>query len=381
MPEDVKMNDVDERCKTDFLTVSTGAPRYGNHGIPHPGALLLAILATITSLGIAGLAGSQRGGSVPEQLTCIAWAVLAVLCTHLLPTLCRMASGLLHLVAAPLWVISLVVVLCGQMSVFLMAQQHAGDRREDAVPALATFPVSAALSGRSLTAITEDQAKTQIALATVDSRHCTVDCTATHLHRVVLAERLDVLTTEADEAKRHEAEVDRQKVLADRAMRLRDGLRVDPVNGRLASWLGVDVERLNLLLALACATVLDGMASLCWYAAFASRRAGSTAQATRVVVPGGESRLQNSDVTDAVVVAVPSGNRAAELGSEPAGQVATPPDTDAALDIWLVRLVRDVAAGKLRPTVDEIRRYYRCAQATAVMLRREYEAFRLSLQS
>ncbi|SAL19499.1 hypothetical protein AWB66_00939 [Caballeronia telluris] len=248
-------------------------------------ALPLAIAATVTSLGIAMRAGYLYGSSPSEQLVCIAWSVAAVLCAHLLPALCRSMSLAIRSIAAVLWLISLAVVLTGQMSVFLLAQRSAGDHRADAIVAVVAPPAGAS-TGRSLTVIAQDQAKIQSSLAIIDSRHCAGRCGAVRARQAGLTAEFGALTAEADEAKRREAAEDRQVALADDLRRARDSLRDDPVTSLLAEWSGLDEAHLNLLLALVRAVALDGMASLTWYIAFKSRRTTATNASDSVVTPG-----------------------------------------------------------------------------------------------
>jgi hypothetical protein len=324
--------------------------------------LLLALLATMTSLGIAALSGLQRGGALPEQFANIALAVAAVLATHLLPTLCRTKSLAVRCGAACMWFVSLVVVFYGQMTFFLLAQQHAGDLRAEASPEAKLILPVAATPMRSLTAISKEQERVRTLLAANNDRHCDGDCSAQRMRREVLTAKLDALTTEADEVKRHQAKNDRLAALADRATRLRDSLRDDPVTARLSALTGLDEQRLNLLLALVCAGVLDCLGSLCWWLAFDGGRVAVTTGATDVVVSGDPSRRD-------------------PVNPDP----ETPADTDVPVvneyDGRLMQLVRDVAAGKLRPTVGGIRKHFSCAQGTATQLCREYRAFLLDLQA
>ncbi|GMG91449.1 MULTISPECIES: hypothetical protein [Cupriavidus] len=324
--------------------------------------LLLALLATLTSLGTAALSGWERGGAMPEQFGNIALAVAAVLAMHLLLALCRTKPLAVRCSAALMWAVSFAVVLYGQMTFFLLAQQHAGDRRAQAVPEVTAIDRVAALPMRSLTAISQDQEKVRTMLAANNARHCDRDCLTQRMRREVLTAKLDALTTEADEVRRHQAKDDRLAVLDDRATRLRDSLHEDPVTARLSALIGLDEQKLNLLLALACAAVLDCMGSLCWWLAFDGSRAVVTTGVTSVVAPDDPSHrdLVSSRREATTDADVPVANE---------------------YDGRLVQLIRDVAAGKLRPTVDGIRRYFSCAQGKANQLCREYHALRLALQS
>ncbi len=325
-------------------------------------ALPLAIAGTVTSLGIAMRAGYLYGSSPSEQLVCIAWSVAAVLSTHMLPALCRSMSLAIRSIAAALWLTSLMVVLTGQMSVFLLAQRSAGDHRGDAIVAVMAQPTGAS-TGRSPTLIAQDRAKIQSALAISDSIHCVSHCAAVRARQARLTAELGALTTEADEAKRREAAEDRQVALADDLRRARDSLRDDPVTSLLAGWSGLDQAHLNLLLALVRAVALDGMASLTWYIAFKSRRTTAT------------------NASNSVVMLDTARSRPAVASIEASAEDGVVEAADADADSRLLQLARDVAAGKLRPTVDGIRNHFNCAQATAIKLSRGYKELQPALQA
>lgn len=343
-------------------TAAASAPTAVRRSLYTSMPLLLALLATLTSLGIAALSGLQRGGALPEQFGNIALAVAAVLATHLLPALCRSKPLAVRFAAACMWAVSIVVVFYGQMTFFLLAQQHAGDLRAEGVPETTQIVPVAATPMRSLTAIGKEQERVRTLLAGNNARHCDVDCPAQRMRREVLTAKLDALTTEADEAKRQQVRDDRQAALADRATRLRDSLRDDPVTARLSALIGLDAQKLNLLLALVCAGVLDCMGSLCWWLSLDGSRAAVTPGVTAVVSQDNASR--HAELNPA---------------SDPTSDAYV---TDAdEIDSRLVQLARDVAAGELNPTVDGIRRHLRCAQKKANELHREFHALRLALQA
>lgn len=324
--------------------------------------LALALLATLTSVGIAVLSGWQRGGVLAEKIVCIALGVVAVFGVHVLPALARGKALAVRSGAMAMSVASLAVVLYAQADFFLFAQQHAGTRRATAVPPAVLLPGTAVGATRSLTAIARDQETVRDDLAKIDARRCNTGCAWLHMRHDVLAAKLDSLATEAREARRQEAERDRRAMMADRVDRLRDSLRDDPVTARLSVVTGVDGAKLNLLLALFCAGVLDGLGSLCWYLTVARSRADAAAVIDPVVAADGESRREL-----APVVEVPT--RAPDRRA-----------TDDA-DERLAQIVRVVAAGELRPTVDGIRQYFRCSQRDAVRLRRQYQALRVAIQA
>lgn len=335
----------------DMSVAPTATPAGARHHAYVSLSLGLALLATLTSLSIAAVSGWQRGGALAEQLGNVAFTVAAVLSVHLLPALSRAKPLAVRCGAACMWVVSLVVVFYGQMTFFLLAQQHAGDQRAQAMPSI---PV-VALPMRSLTAIGQDQEKVRTLLATNDARQCDRDCRTQRMRHDVLSAKLDALTTEADEVKRYRGQDDRQAALA-------DSLHEDPVTARLSPLIGVDEQKLNLLLSLVCAGVLDCMGSLCWWLVFDSSRKAVTTEVAGVVTQGNGSRVvpTNSDLG-------PTADAEAAVADE--------------FDGRLIQLVRDVAAGELTPTVDGIRKHLRCAQKKANELHREFHALRLALQA
>lgn len=324
--------------------------------------LALALLATLTSIGIAVLSGWQRGSGRAEKIVCIALGVVAVFGVHLLPALARGKAFAVRSWAMALCIASLAVVLYGQAEFFLFAQQHAGTRRATAVPPAVLLPGTAVEATRNLIAIAQDQETVRDDLARIDARRCDTGCAWLHMRHDVLAAKLDSLATEAREARRQEDEHDRRAMMADRVDRLRDSLRDDPVTARLSVVTGVDEAKLDLLLALFCAGVLDGLGSLCWYLMAARSRADAVADFDSVVMTDDASRRELARVIE-------EPTRARDRHA-----------TDDA-DERLAQLVRVVAAGELRPTVDGIRQYFRCSQKDAIRLRRQYQALRVAIQA
>lgn len=321
----------------------------------------LALLATLTSIGIAVLSGWQRGGDFAEKIACIALGVVVVFCVHLMPALARGKSPVVHGGAMALCVTSFVVVLYGQAEFFLFAQQHAGTRRVDVAVQSALPEIPAIPAANSLTAIAQDEEKVRNAMAGIEARRCDHGCSWLHMRYDLLSAKLHTLETEAGEMKRQEDEHDRQVMLTDRAAQVRDSLRDDPVTTRLAAVTGVDAAKLNLLLAVVCAAVLDLTGSFGWYLAFEQSRVNAVVAANPVASQDDSSRH---------------------------GSAKSLPDTVAdtrsvvtdVTDDRLAQLTRDVAAGNVRPTVDGIRARFRCSQKEAIQLRRQFHALRQALQ-
>lgn len=339
--------------------------------VPSRVALVLAVGATATALSLSVLAGWQRGGSLPEKLVWIAISVVLVVSAHLLPSLIREAPILLRGVGSLLWVACLATACYGHVVFFVLAQQHAGERRASSVTA-----AGVAGSGRSLTVVMSERATLTHQFAIARAQRCVHDCSALETRRFTLAAKLDALDAESDDIRRRQAE-------RDRVTTQRDALQADPVTSRLAALLGTTTARVDLLSGLAFAAVLEGVACLLWTVALRSPPlpAQLVAVTAREVAPLPESVVDVTHATQPAVTAVEavthghaletvscealSGSHEAQDGPVSPLPVASAADDDVA------QLARDVAAGYLRPTVADIRRYLRCSQARATALRRQ----------
>lgn len=324
-------------------------------------AMLLAILATSTSLGIAVLSGWQRGGTINEQVASVALTVVAVLGAHLLLALGRGKPRIVRCAAVVLYMSCLIVVLYGQAEFFLLAQAHAGDRRVDAVDRPAFPQIPPAMATNRLTTIAKEEEKVRDAITRIEARHCDQNCSSLNRRHDLLSAKLNTLVTEAGEVKRQEDEHDRQVMLADHAAWVRDSLRDDPVTERLSAVTGLNAENLNLLLALVCAAVLDFTGSFGWYLAFESGRVSAVAKVGPVASqsePGHDEPVKASS----------------ELVADTDSIAA---DTT---DARLTQLVHDVAAGMVHPTVKAIRAHFRCSQKAANQLHRQFHMLREALQ-
>jgi hypothetical protein len=323
--------------------------------------LMLAILATFTSIGIALLSGWQRGGDLTEKIACIALGMVAVFAVHLLPALTRGKSLAVRAMATGLCAASVVVVLYGQAEFFLLAGQHAGMRRMATTPIQSLPGVPVATSTRSLMIIAHDEEAVREALAVIAAHRCDSGCPWWQVRHDRLLAKLDTLEAEAHEAKRDEDARDRQAAMAYRAARMRDSQLDDPVTARLSAATGLSESALDLLLALLCTGVLDFTGSFCWYLVLSASRM-SVVVGTTPVAPLPET----------------GSHAAVTASSEP----VTAPDEimTGATDDRLTQLMHDVAAGRVRPTVEAIRTHFRCSQKDANQLRRQFHTLREALQ-
>lgn len=319
--------------------------------------LVLAVGATSTAICLSVLAGWQRGGSLAERLVWVAIGMVLVASAHLLPALIREASAGMRGVATVLWLACMVAVCFGHAVFFVLAQWHAGELRALAIPIAEPVP-----PGRSLTAVMTDRATVTGLLATANAQRCSGNCTPLEARRVTLTAKLDALEAEADEIRR-------RRSAQDQAEERRDALVADPVTSRLAALLGTTATRVDLLSGLAFAVVLESIACLLWTLTLRSRSsAPGTPPVVAPVTPSG-TPVTVSHVSE-------SGSHKAEAESHaPVGEPVTPLPAGESPDPDAMRLAQAVAAGQVRPTVVDIRRFLGCAQSRAVALRRQLAAF------
>jgi hypothetical protein len=273
------------------------------------------------------MSGWQRGGWVSERVLWIAVGVVLVVAAHLLPALIHPHVWRIRIVGALLWTGCMAATCYGHAVFFLLAQKHAGEVRAAAVPTVVT-------TGRSLAVIASDRATVVSRLARVTERRCVEPCPSTRIERASLAAKLDAIDAEAAEAKRQEAAQDR----ADAA---RAAAEADPVTGPLTDF-GIPAAHVDLIAGLSFAAVLEAVACFCWLLALRpveSIKPNTGAAVTPVTGP-------SNAVTEA------------EAAPETAGDDVT-------------RVAAEIAAGRLRATVTDIRKYLGCSQSRAAAVRKQ----------
>ncbi|MCW3540486.1 hypothetical protein [Burkholderia cenocepacia] len=336
-----------------------------------------AFSATTVSIAIAMYAGWHRGGSVVERVMSISIGCVAVVFVHLLPMGRRLLNGSARLLAFVLWCVGLVVVLYGQVTFVLISRQHAGEQRAATVPMTTPLSRKEMLPGRSLTEIARDVAKAKIDLVRTDARPCVFDCQRVRVRRTTLVTQIATLEAEATEVRRREAEDDRRSEMADREATLRSVLRSDPVARQVAPWFGTTEGRLELMLAVACAVVLEGSAIMGW--ALASAVSGRVHCRDAVVFGRNrEPSEQRAVVSESGVV--PDDRPGSASDHEAVRTRDAPIVCDNAVshgggddDLRQLQEIREaVVAGRLRPTQEAIRKHLRCGQPRAGHLNRLY---------
>ena len=317
---------------------------------------VLSIAATGTAICVSVLAGWQRGGSLAERLVWVAIGVVLVASAHLLPALVRGSPPVVRTVAGVLWATCMLTACFGHATFFLLAQRHAGELHAAVVPLVASAP-----TGRSLTIVMAERASVTARLATVNAQRCTGNCTAQEARRVTLTAKLDALEAEAGELRRQHSADDRTEAR-------RDALLADPVTVRLAALFGTSVARVDLLSGLAFAAVLEGVACLLWTVTLRSRPPVLAVPATVAAVTVNHPPVTVSHVPE-------SGSHVVEAESPPpVSEPVTPLPVGESPDSDVTPLAQAVAAGQVRPTVADIRRFLGISQARAAALRRQLAA-------
>lgn len=343
----------------------------------------LAFVATGTSIAIAVVAGSERGGTHLEQLVWIAVGVVLLLAAHLIPALCRSVPWPLRLPALALWSVAMAATGYGHATFFMEAQTHAGVLRANSISPQGALQATAGLPGRSPAAVAIDRANVQSTLARLTAQKCVEPCVQLVARRASQAARLSALNVEFDEAMRREKLADQAQSRMDRVEAQREAAARDPVTGAFASLLGISVSGVDLLLALTFGLLLEAVACLSWL--FTLRPMDATADTPGILdravaspdsVPVAVAScvhglVQSNSVTTHRNVAVGAGNgtniQSLSLFDHEDHEVAPGvPGAD------LVRLRDGVESGLVRVTVSDIRRFFRCSQRKAMSLRRAF---------
>ncbi|CAG9234965.1 hypothetical protein [Burkholderia vietnamiensis] len=318
-------------------------------------ALLLAVGATGTAISMSVLAGWQRGGTLPERAVLIAIGVVLVVSAHLLPALVRGSPITIRIMGSVLWGGCMVTACFGHLTFFAFAQQHAGEARAATVMADGDRP---AVSPPILAPVMEERAGIAHELALAKAQRCSRNCDWLDVRRITLATKLDALEAQANDIRRQDAR-------RDRATARRDAVLADPVTARLAALSGLTSARVDLLSGLVFAAVLEGVACLVWTVALRPPSLPASEPGVTAVTPHAGTSVTADHAGKTVSCPAVTGSHA------PYDAPATPLPGDALPDDDVSQLVRDIAAGRLRPTVMDIRRHLGCSQARASALRRQ----------
>lgn len=343
---------------------------------------LLAVLATGTSAWIAVIAGVERGAQPFERTAWAAVGIVLLLGAHLIPALTNTSSRYVRVSALLLWVVCLLSTGYGHATFFMVAQRHVGDMRAAAVQHAAPSSETLQPGGRSLDLIAHDQARTTAALASVRNTRCALHCEALAVRGASLAAQLTALKVEADEAHRRERFADRAAAAHDQLMAREDSERRDPVTAALADELQVPRATVDLIVALTLGWILEGVACLGWILALSkpSRVVSHTGRqpvaASNVVDNYSNVPSRNQQVTGAVTAASNVVSNGAVTVSNAASRHSRSESEGGAVitsrTSELLQLASAITDGRVRPTVKDIRRFLRCSQDKASLLRHQF---------
>lgn len=204
---------------------------------------------------------------------------------------------------------------------------------------------------------------------------------AAGLNRASLRARLDAINIEMDEVRRYERNEDRFSAAQDREVAMRDAAVADPVTSRLGDMFHISTDRVDLTVGLGFGALLESLACFGWIIALPRRIV-----ATRAVVESHHgmltsNRLQPQSTTGEALEpeagrkgneAVTASNRQTRSTDEPVSWVNAVPATSGSAD--LARLAAEIAAGRTRATVSDIRKHFRCSPQRAMALRKQFSA-------
>lgn len=338
-------------------------------------SLSLALLVSGFSLCIAVEAGHRLGSNPNARLFMSGAGIVAVLNAHLLMAIFSRASAWPRLLAFVLSVLSAVFVVYVHTSYFLSVQAQAGALR---VADVESSNVSAAEHARAprrgASLILAELANLKAGQARLQSRRCLEDCSRQDAHEAFLKTRIAALDAEADEVRRWQQLQERLEIRKAAAAE-------DPVTALLAALLGVNGGATGLVVGLLFAVMLEGTGCLCWFFVLgrdltaggispAEARPPVTVVPQVTVTPEAlmeASRTVMAPVTSEVSTSTVPGDLS-EPATLPVGKLG--PTQQVRTMLLLERIRPEIAAGRMRPTVTQIREYLGCARATAAEVRR-----------
>lgn len=345
--------------------------------------LLLAMMASVLSVGIALMAVGHFPGDAGGAWLMSGVGIMAVLGAHLLPALCRRMSLGWQLFGAVVWAACSLYVIYGYSSFFLSMQEEAGQKRLAALEQSLQMIDSAtsAESKRSISAILSEVAAVKTQRARVNLVDCAQACSMLKARDVALGARIAALEAE-------ESEVRSWQMNQHRLSLKKEAVQQDAFTEKLAQEIGLSNSQVGLAIGVLFAVILEGMGGLCWLAVLnAPRRQGfekSQTKATESVVAATEVALATTE--SRAPIAVPSASISPD---EDYSVVVTADETTGAtcmIDAEIESRVREdgaarvanlveqvrreVESRRLKCVVNDIRRYLRCSQATACEVRR-----------
>lgn len=297
------------------------------------GCFGLASFATVISVSLSLFTGFNLGTTLNEKALMAAFGVLTVITAHLLLALSQSATAGTKLAVKGLWLLCMIYVTYSHANFFVSTQKNAGIQRAAEVDLTPVGPAPV----RELSAILFAQAKIKGQIARLSRLACGVHCNWQRKKMAILKTEFDALDAKADEVKRWQASRDRRQ-------RLKDSMLDDPVLARVSTTIGVTVAETELIAALLFAVILEGTACLCWYLVFQSRESSVTHPVTMAVM---------SELGPVCTLTSVDSRSLAEA------------DQKTESDLKIDELVREVKAGRLKLTVNNVRKHFKCAQKKA----------------
>jgi hypothetical protein len=314
-------------------------------------SVIVALALTAALMGMSAIAGWQRGGHQMEQWLWVLAACCLTVCVHILPSLISARSVVARLV----WVGAFVACVFGHSQFFVFSELHAGEAR------ISTSVDAVQPIGRSPTVIAQEVARATRVLARLpaDSRD--------YQAKVVAA-----LEQELKVAQEQSAAIRNNQIRNER----------DPVGARIAAVTGFSHEAIMLVVAVATAVILEGLAVTFWGLALAGKRDQRTENRSAECIEDGTSadtrcvlgqrtnnpqmkldlNIPSYQVTEFSITREVNGDRAQRCLVE---STNLPTDEEEAL-----KVIAAVRNGEIRATVTNIRGYLRCSQSKALAMRR-----------
>lgn len=329
---------------------------------------LLAIGASVLSIGISGLVGWQRGGTQTVQVLLAAIGILAVLGAYwLLPLLRAAQTGIVSwLIGALLWLTCLIYAATSHADFFIEAQAQRADHRIAALASEALM--TATVPKRNLSAILEEEAamRTKWMQARFAETACEANCIALNIRQVGLKARVAALEAEGEEARRWH-------VTQDELRQRKEALRADPVTSSLKRDFGVSPAVANAVTVLPVAVILEGMGAMCWFLVLPGRgrqvirglTRSNMAQVTRTEDGNAHELPETGSVPQAVTSLVTSSP--VESVTTEFRHDVTPEQRNA--QALAARVWTEIQLGRVRPTVSAIRANLRIGQKQARAVR------------
>lgn len=243
--------------------------------------VFLAFVLTGVSLAMIAVSSWERSASIIEGLIMTFLAGSIALSAHLLPALTKNRVGKIGLlVVSVLWGLSVLVTLYSHTVFFVSTGLHAGDIRAEKSTKVEDLQNSADKTklimenprSRSIVDVTRDIASIEGRIATLKAQDC--DRCKRIKAKIVEAEATGkALSIELQEANRIASLRDKAMAIEEKAMKIKDDARLDPVTEKLSGvFKGMNVDAITLLIAVSSSALLETLAALFWWLIWPHRK-------------------------------------------------------------------------------------------------------------